>query len=254
MKKNIIAIVNQKGGVGKTTTVINIAHYLASIDKKVLIIDLDPQGNVTGGLGQVNKNSNKTSYQLVMGLKNLLECTIILKNRPNLSLIPSDSNLSGAEVELVAKQSREYFLKNQLLDTDYDYILIDCPPSLGLLTINALTAANSVIIPVQTEYYALEGLSQLLATYQAIKNSTNPQLEITGVLLTMYDKRTTLSNNVRNEIKQYFKELVFDTTIPRNVRLAEAPSFGKTIFEHDRWSRGAKAYKNLGKEVVKRTS
>lgn len=251
MSQKIIAVVNQKGGVGKTTSVINLAVYLALMGRKVLIIDLDPQANATSGLGIPKDEVKFSTYDLILG--NKINHEISLKTRfKNLEVVASNSDLSGIEVEMVSKLNREYLLKNSLKESNFDYVLIDCPPSLGLLTINALTAANFVLIPVQTEYYALEGLSQLLATYQAIKQSTNPDLSILGVVLTMYDKRTTLSSQVKDEITKYFKDIVFSVNIPRNVRLAEAPSYGKAISEHDKWSKGAKAYKNLAKEVLSR--
>ena len=251
MAQKIIAVVNQKGGVGKTTSVINLGAYIASLGRKVLIIDLDPQANATSGIG-ISKNEVKfSSYDLILGSKSINE--VVLKTKyKNLEILPSNSDLSGAEVEMVSKLNREYLLKNVLENTNFDYILIDCPPSLGLLTINALTSANFILIPVQTEYYALEGLSQLLATYQAIRQSTNPDLSILGVVLTMFDKRTTLSSQVKDEIAKYFKDFVFSVNIPRNVRLAEAPSHGKAISEHDKWSKGAKAYKSLAREVLSR--
>lgn len=251
MMQKIIAVVNQKGGVGKTTSVINLATYIASMGKRVLIIDLDPQGNATSGIG-ISKNDIKFStYDLILGHKKINE-TLLKTRFKNLEILPSNSDLSGAEVEMVSQLNREYLLKNALADLSFDYAFIDCPPSLGLLTINALTAASFVLIPVQTEYYALEGLSQLLATYQAIKQSTNPNLSILGVVLTMFDKRTTLSSQVKDEITKYFKEFVFSVNVPRNIRLAEAPSYGKAILEHDKWSKGAKAYKSLAKEVLSR--
>ncbi|HEY4964395.1 MAG TPA: ParA family protein [Candidatus Saccharimonadales bacterium] len=253
MAQKIISVVNQKGGVGKTTTAINVAANLASRKISVLLVDLDPQGNSTGGLG-INKDQQKvTVYDLISestGISNAILPTGI----NNLSIIPSNSSLSGAEVEMVSRTNREYILANSLKTLKYDYMIIDCPPSLGLLTVNALTASNYVLIPVQTEYYALEGLSQLLATFQAVKQSTNPDLELLGVLLTMYDKRTSLSGQVKTEVKNYFQDQVFNTIIPRNIRLAEAPSFGQTIFDYDRRSKGAKAYKSLASEIISRTS
>jgi chromosome partitioning protein len=246
-----IAIVNQKGGVGKTTTAISMSAMLAK-DYRVLLVDLDAQANTTSGLG-TNKSAKLTTYQLILDDTVNLANVSIQTSNPNLYLVPSDSDLSGAEVELVPMPKREYVLKEKLDDGNYDYIVIDCPPSLGLLTINALTAASVVIIPVQTEYYALEGLSQLLNTIQAVKKSTNPDLSILGVLMTMYDNRNALSGQVRAEIENYFGDLVFRTVIPRNVRLAEAPSFGKTIFEYDKRSKGSKAYKALTREIINRT-
>jgi chromosome partitioning protein len=253
-ERTTIAIVNQKGGVGKTTTAINTAAYL-SRDYKVLLIDLDPQANTTSGLG-IDKNKLKnTSYQLLISENNSINDFVLKTSFENLYLIGSNTDLSGAEVELVSKINREYLLKSSLDDNDlnYDYVIIDCPPSLGLLTVNALTASDYVLIPVQTEYYALEGLSQLLNTIQAVKVSTNPNLSILGVLMTMYDSRNALSSQVRDELLNYFNDIVFKTVIPRNVRLAEAPSFGKTILEYDKRSKGAKAYKTLTKEIVVRT-
>jgi chromosome partitioning protein len=247
-----IAIVNQKGGVGKTTTAVSVSAMLAK-DYSVLLVDLDAQANTTSGLGTVKKSAKLTTYQLILDETVSLANVSIQTSYPNLDLVPSDSDLSGAEVELVPVSKREYALKEKLDNSNYDYIVIDCPPSLGLLTINALTAASVVIIPVQTEYYALEGLSQLLNTIQAVKRSTNPDLSILGVLMTMYDSRNALSGQVKAEIENYFNDLVFRTVIPRNVRLAEAPSFGKTIFEYDKRSKGSKAYKALTREVVNRT-
>jgi chromosome partitioning protein len=249
MTKTVIAVVNQKGGVGKTTTSINVASQLAQDNKSVLLLDFDPQGNATSGLG-LQKENVATSYDLLKGvpLSNIVQETHVAK----LYVLPANSNLAGAEVELVSVSQREFVLKQAIESADYDYIIIDCPPSLGLLTVNALTAANSVLIPVQAEYYALEGLSQLLNTIQAIRGSTNPGLELLGILLTMYDKRNSLSDQVHLEIKNYFGEKLFKTVIPRNVRLAEAPSYGRTIYEHDKWSKGARAYKAFTKELSKR--
>ncbi len=247
-----IAIVNQKGGVGKTTTAVSMSAMLAK-DYSVLLVDLDAQANATSGLGITKKSVKLTTYQLILDDTVNLANVSIRTSYPNLYLVPSDSDLSGAEVELVPMPKREYVLKEKLGDSNYDYIVIDCPPSLGLLTINALTAASVVIIPVQTEYYALEGLSQLLNTIQAVKRSTNPDLSILGVLMTMYDNRNALSGQVKAEIENYFSDLVFRTVIPRNVRLAEAPSFGKTIFEYDKRSKGSKAYKALTREIINRT-
>lgn len=253
MEQTIIAVVNQKGGVGKTTTAINVSAQLAEGGKKILLIDLDPQGNTTGGLG-FSKDQLKSSIYEVLSGSVTLASAIQKTSVRNLSLVGSNPDLSGAEIEMVSKQNREYVLKGILKSTGYDYVIIDCPPSLGLLTINALTAANRVLIPVQTEYYALEGLSQLLNTIQAVKQSTNPNLDLLGIVLTMYDKRTTLSGQVRTEVREYFGDQVFKTTIPRNIRLAEAPSFGKTVFQHDKWSKGARAYKSLVKEILERAN
>lgn len=247
MTQKIIAVVNQKGGVGKTTTAISVAAQLATDKASVLLVDLDPQGNASSGLGVAKDQAKQTSYDLLNGTS--LANVVVETNVAQLFVIPTNANLAGAEVELVNKDKREFALAKALQATDYDYIIIDCPPSLGLLTINALTAANEVLIPVQAEYYALEGLSQLLNTIQAVKQSTNPGLELLGIVLTMFDKRNSLSEQVEAEVRNYFGDKLFKTVVPRNVRLAEAPSFGKTIYEHDKWSKGARAYKALSKEI-----
>jgi len=251
MGSKIIAVLNQKGGVGKTTTCINLAAYLARSSKKVLVCDIDPQANSTSGLG-VDKNSlTSTLYDLLFSRADVGN-TVKKMPQKDLFLLPSNAQLAGAEVELVNLDHREQQLKRVLTDLDYDYILIDCPPSLGLLTVNALTAATDVLIPVQAEYYALEGLSQLLSVVQHVKQALNPDLNILGVVITLYDSRNSLSEQVKKELEGYFGDKVFDTVIPRNVRLAEAPSFGKPIADHDKWSKGARAYKALAKEVERR--
>ena len=252
MKPKSIALVNQKGGVGKTTTAVNLAWQLADNGFSTLLVDLDPQANATSGLG-FEKTLPKNVYEVIVNGK---DANHAIQGTPldNLFLLPSNADLSGAEVELVSREQREFLLKNSLAELGFDIIVIDCPPSLGLLTINALTAASYIITPVQAEYYALEGLGQLMGTVQAIKESTNPGLNVLGVLLTMYDKRNSLSSQVLKEISEYFGDQVFESYIPRNIRLAEAPSFGQTIFTYDRWSKGAKAYKNLAKEVADRLS
>jgi chromosome partitioning protein len=247
MTPKIVAVVNQKGGVGKTTTAINVAAQLASEGKSVLLADLDPQGNATSGLG-LPKKAKYTTYDLLIGGIQLAD-VVQESHVAQLFVLPSNADLAGAEVELVSKSKREFALSEALKSATYDYIFIDCPPSLGLLTINALTVADSVLIPVQAEYYALEGLSQLLNTVQAVRGSTNPRLELLGIALTMFDKRNSLSEQVEAEVRNYFGEKLFKTIIPRNVRLAEAPSYGRTIYDHDRWSKGARAYKNLAREV-----
>lgn len=251
MAKNIVAILNQKGGVGKTTTAINLAAYLAKNGRSVLICDADPQGNSTSGLGVDKLALTATLYDVLFSRVPASEAVQHI-GKKSLFLLPSNANLAGAEVELVAQPGREMFLKNALKEADYDYVIIDCPPSLGLLTVNALTAANQVLIPVQAEYYALEGLSQLLTVVQQVREALNPGLDILGVLITLYDNRNSLSGQVKKELENYFGSKLMETVIPRNVRLAEAPSFGRTIIEHDRWSKGARAYKALAKEIEKR--
>jgi chromosome partitioning protein len=251
MGKHIIAVLNQKGGVGKTTTTINLAAYLARSNRTVLICDLDPQGNTTSGLGIDKHQLDSTLYDVLFGRANAGESIKELGGQ-GMYLLPSNAELAGAEVELVQTTNREQMLKNVLAKLDYDYILIDCPPSLGLLTVNALTAAQDVLIPVQAEYYALEGLSQLLSVITQVRQALNPNLNILGVVVTLYDKRTSLSEQVKSELERHFGTKMFNTVIPRNVRLAEAPSFGKTIAEHDKWSKGARAYKALAKELEKR--
>lgn len=247
MTQKIIAVVNQKGGVGKTTTAINLSAQLANDKLSVLLVDLDPQGNSTSGLG-LKKEGIATTYD-VLCRNTMLADAVQETHVAQLFVLPANANLAGAEIELVGQEQREFALKKCLQAATYDYVVIDCPPSLGLLTINALTAASSLLIPVQAEYYALEGLSQLLNTVQAIRNTTNPSLELIGIVLTLYDRRNSLSEQVMHEVKGYFGEKLFDAVIPRNVRLAEAPSYGRTIYEHDRWSKGARAYKALTKEV-----
>jgi chromosome partitioning protein len=254
MKQTIIAVINQKGGVGKTTTAVNLAAQLArDHHAQVLIVDLDPQGNASSGLGLPKDGFEATTYEVLLG-QATLDQAVQSTNREGLFIVPANANLAAAEIELVNVMQRELALKNALQMAAYEYVIIDCPPALGLLTINALSAANSILIPVQSEYYALEGLGQLLATIQRVKQAINPDLDLLGVALTMYDKRTSLSEQVMNELKNHFGDKLFKTVIPRNVRLAEAPSFGKTIFEHDRWSKGARAYKQLAKEVSKRVN
>jgi chromosome partitioning protein len=246
-----VAILNQKGGVGKTTTAVNLGAYLAKAKKQVLLVDLDPQGNATSGLGIDKQGLNETLYDALFNhpsAPKILQETAI----SGLEILPSNANLAGAEVQLVSSLQRELQLRQMLEQFNHDIILIDCPPSLGLLTVNALSAADFVLIPVQTEYYALEGLGQLLSVIQRVKEAINPSLEILGVLLTMFDSRTSLSDQVMNEVKKHFGDKVFSTVIPRNVRLAEAPSFGEPISEHDKWSKGARAYKQLSKEFIQR--
>ena len=251
MTQNIIAVVNQKGGVGKTTTAINVAAELAGKSTPVLLLDLDPQGNASSGLGIQKEQASKTTNELLMGTATLADC-IHQSHIPGLYVLPANSSLAAAEVNLVGKPQREFALKRGLQSSTFKYILIDCPPSLGLLTINGLTAASTVLIPVQAEYYALEGLSQLLDTVGAVRGSTNPYLDLLGIALTMYDRRNSLSEQVKAELSKYFGDKLFNTIVPRNVRLAEAPSYGKTIYEHDRWSKGSRSYKSLTKEIKSR--
>lgn len=253
MKQTVIAVINQKGGVGKTTTAVNVAAQLATTDTSVLLVDLDPQGNATSGLGLDKTHMQSSSYEVLFGQASLAD-TVQPTNREGLYILPAHATLAAAEVELVPLQNREFALRQALQAGTYAYVVIDCPPALGLLTINALTAADSLLIPVQAEYYALEGLGQLLDTVQRVRQAINPSLDLLGVLLTMYDRRTSLSEQVQQELRTHFGDKLFKTVIPRNVRLAEAPSFGKTIYEHDRWSKGARAYKQLVKEVVKRVN
>jgi len=246
-----IAILNQKGGVGKTTTTINVATCLQKLGKSVLIIDLDPQGNATSGIGLEKSDYTQTTYTVITGGSSLADA-IVEVPRLGIGIVPANASLAAAETDLASELMRESKLKEAITGITYEYVLIDCPPALGLLTINALTAANWVLIPVQTEYYAMEGLSQLLAVVQRIRAGLNPDLELLGVIATMFDSRTSLSGQVLDELKKHFADKVFNTVIPRNVRLAEAPSHGKTILEHDKWSKGARSYKQLTKEIEKR--
>lgn len=247
----VIAVLNQKGGVGKTTSTINIAAALAKSGKSVLVIDLDPQANATSGLG-INRDEVNNSIYEVMVSGTTAADSIIKTRIDDLYILPAKTTLAAAEQELVSVMSRESVLKSSLGTLAFDYVLIDCPPSLGLLSINALTYADSVLIPVQTEFYALEGLGLLMQTIQRVQAGLNPDLKLLGVVMTMVDARNSLSAQVISEVKKHFGEFVFQTFIPRNVRLAEAPSFGKTVFEHDKWSKGARAYKALAKEILSR--
>lgn len=249
----ILAIVNQKGGVGKTTTSVNLSAYLALRGKRTLLIDADPQGNATSGVGMEKKELTNTIYDVLINNTDIKE-VIVPSGRKNLSVCPANIDLVGAELELKDLLSRENILKRALqsIDRQFDFILIDCPPSLGLITLNALTAANGVIVPIQSEYYALEGLTQLMDTIKLVKKHLNPGLDIFGVLVTMFDSRTQLSHQVTGEVKKYFGDKLFKAIVPRNVRLSEAPSYGLAINEYDSKSKGADAYEFLAKEVIKR--
>lgn len=247
-----IAIFNQKGGVGKTTTNINLAACLALKGKKILILDIDPQGNTTSGVGISKKGLNKTTYEILVNDKLAPKEAIMHTSVENLDIIPASVQLAGAEIELVQLEGREKRLKKAIdkIKSNYDYIFIDCPPSLGLLTINSLTAVDSVLVPIQCEFYALEGVSQLMSTIELVKKSLNSKLQIQGVILSMFDGRTNLSIQVVEEVKKYFREKVYTTVIPRNVRLAEAPSYGMPITEYDPKSAGAMAYHEFAEEFL----
>ena len=250
----IIAIANQKGGVGKTTTSINLSACLAQAGKKTLVIDLDPQGNCTSGFGIDKSKMENTVYELMLDECSIKESMTKVENIDNLSLIPSNVNLAGAEIELLGINEKEYILKNAVdyIRDDYDFIIIDCPPSLNMLTVNAMTTADSILVPIQCEYYALEGISQLIHTIDLVQERLNANLKIEGVVFTMYDARTNLSSDVVDTVKENLNATVYQTIIPRNVRLAEAPSHGLPINLYDPKSAGAESYRNLAKEIIGR--
>lgn len=249
----IIAFANQKGGVGKTTSAVNIAASVGILGKKVLLVDLDPQGNTTSGVGISKKNLKSSSYEVLIG-EAAAEKAILETEFKNLSVLPSNISLAGAEFDLYQLENREFRLKTQLeaIKDRYDYIFIDCPPSLGMITVNALAAADAVIIPMQCEYYALEGLSQLMLTIRKIKQLYNPELEICGILITMFNGRLILTMQVISELKKYYSDKLFKTPISRNVRLSEAPSFGTPVYYHDKSSKGATEYLSVAKELIER--
>ena len=249
----IIAVANQKGGVGKTTTAINLSSSLAQKGKKVLLIDSDPQGNATSGFGIDKNNLDNTIYELILGECSVQNC-IIKEVIKNVSVLPANVNLAAAEIELIGIDKKEYILRNEIdyVKDNYDFIIIDCPPSLSLLTVNAMTTADTVLVPIQCEYYALEGLSQLIHTVNLVKERLNPGLDMEGVVFTMYDSRTNLSQQVVENVKVHLNQQVYNTIIPRNIRLAEAPSYGKPINIYDSKSTGAESYLKLAEEVISR--
>ncbi|HSL17779.1 MAG TPA: ParA family protein [Methylomirabilota bacterium] len=253
MKPRVVAVVNQKGGVGKTTTAINLGATLAAYERRTLLVDLDPQGNCTTGLGQDVAADAATTYDVLTGRVAIAEA-VRDTEFPHLAVVPATPDLAGAEVELVGMVGREFRLREAMAGlAGFRYVLVDCPPSLGLLTVNALAAADALLVPIQCEYYAMEGVSKLLRTLDEVRRFLNPELAIDGVVLTMYDDRTNLAQQVAEEVRSVFGELVFQTVVPRNVRLAEAPSFGRPIHAYDLRSKGAQAYLQLGREYLERT-
>ena len=250
-----IAVANQKGGVGKTTTAVNLSACLGTMGKKILLLDTDPQGNASSGLGVDKSKAEYSIYNVLIGDVSLKDAIIHTKFE-NLDLCPSNMELAGAEIELVSMEDREFLMKRAVAEIKdkYDFIFIDCPPSLGLITLNSFVCADTVIMPIQCEYYALEGLSQLMTTIRTVKRGLNPDIDVEGVLLTMFDTRTNLSIQVADEVKKFFPHKVYGTVIPRNVRISEAPSFGEPINVYDKHSKGAESYMNLAKEVIKGNS
>lgn len=251
----IVSIINQKGGVGKTTTAVNLAAAVGALGKKVLLVDIDPQGNSTSGFGINKRNIANSTYDILINGVSAKESVIVTKFK-NVSILPSDMNLAGAEVEMIALENRESLLKKALTEVypDYDFIFLDCPPSLGIITINALCASDTFLVPMQCEYYSLEGLAQLIATVRQVKRLYNPHIEMEGVLFTMYDSRLNLTQQVAYEVKKAFPKKVYSTAIPKNVRLSEAPSYGEPAMYYDRSSKGAKAYNDFAKEFLKKSA
>ncbi len=251
MSGQVVAVINQKGGVGKTTTVVNLATALAASGRRVLVVDLDPQGNATTGFGLVKERGIKSSYGLLL---NVVSPSEVIRNTyvDNLDIVPSTIDLSAAEVELFDQENREKKLREAFCNIDYDYVFIDCPPGFGLISINALNASSKIIIPLQCEFYALEGLAQLFKTVENVKSAINPSLIVAGIVLTMYDRRNSLSHMIADDVRSHFKTLVFNTVIPRNVRVSEAPSFGKPVLLYDMKSAGALAYIELAREFLAR--
>lgn len=249
----VISVINQKGGVGKTTTSINLSAELAKIGKKVLLVDLDPQGNATSGLG-IGLAENSLAVDNILLGEAETHSVVVHSEKTGIDLLPADGSLAGLEHQLSTQEAKENILKSKLTGVNYDYVVIDCPPSMGLFSINALTASDQVLIPVQAEYYALEGLGQLLQLVQRVQETVNNDLRVLGLVLTMFDKRTSLASDVKIQLETHFGDLLMETTIPRNVRVAESPSHGLPVGQYDKWSKGARAYKALAKEIIRKTN